>query len=349
MLPEAQARILRWLGPFADGLRDAWDVPRDLSLPGMAEGLGLVRSALHVPLSHLIDDGLVTVRSAHVIGGGRRRRSVHHLTEEGRRVLDALESPDEEPVKTGRWIGDQGPAGPAFGREADATAIHRLLNEHKAAVLTGLAGVGKSTVARCAAEAWRTGGGHVRWANLDAYAGLSDVASVLNGATSFGDDASAAEWLGGCSSSDLIVLDGCEHMHDMHAPSIWKAVGSSAKGPTWLIVGRAPLESPESVPRKVLNPLDDEAAKHILGDVEDGALLLRRREVVHGLVRAKAVSRGQRNHDCNAARGVLGPHPRAGEQLFTTLLYLLLRRPRRRRTSTSPASSREAQRLLQPD
>ncbi len=276
MLPEAQARILRWLGPFADGLRDAWDVPRELSLPGMAEGLGLVRSALHVPLSHLIDDGLVTVRSAHVIGGGRRRRSVHHLTEEGRRVLGALESPDEEPVTTGRWIGDQGPAGPAFGRDSDATAIHRLLNEHKAAVLTGLAGVGKSTVARCVAEAWRTGGGHVRWANLDAYAGLSDVASVLNGATTFGDDASAAEWLEGCSSSDLIVLDGCEHMHDMHAPAIWKAVGSSAKGPTWLIVGRAPLESPESVPRKVLNPLDDEAAKHILGDIEDAEAILSR-------------------------------------------------------------------------
>ena len=63
-------------------------------------------------------------------------------------------------------------------------------------------------------------------------------------------------------------------MHDMHAPSIWKAVGSSAKGPTWLIVGRAPLESPESVP--LLNPLDDEAAKHILGDVEDAETILSR-------------------------------------------------------------------------
>ena len=56
---------------------------------------------------------------------------------------------------------------------------------------------------------------------------------------------------------------------------------------------------------------------------------------------------GEGERPCNAARGVLGPHPRAGEQLFTTLLYLLLRRPRRRRTPTSPASSREAQRLLQ--
>ena len=105
MLPEAQARILRWLGPFADGLREAWDVPRELSLPGMAEGLGLVRSALHVPLNHLVESGLVTVRNAHVIGGGRRRRSVHHLTEEGRRALDALEPLEEQPAIAGQWIG----------------------------------------------------------------------------------------------------------------------------------------------------------------------------------------------------------------------------------------------------
>ena len=38
--------------------------------------------------------------------------------------------------------------------EPDVAAIQRLLEEHKAAALTGLAGVGKSTVARCVAEAW---------------------------------------------------------------------------------------------------------------------------------------------------------------------------------------------------
>ena len=76
--------------------------------------------------------------------------------------------------------------------------------------------------------------------NVDAYAALSDLASVLNGTVTFGDDASAAGWLEGCSSNDLIVLDGCEHIHAMHAPMTWKAAAGSDEGPSWLIVGRAP-------------------------------------------------------------------------------------------------------------
>ena len=276
VLPEAQARILRWLGPFPDGLREAWDVPRELSLPGMAEGLGLVRSALHVPLNHLVENGLVVVRSAHVIGGGRRRRSVHHLTEEGRHALNSLEPLKQEPPPQGQWIGHRAPTGPAFGRASDVAAIQRLLEEHKAAALTGLAGVGKSTVARCVAEAWCANGGDVRWANVDAYAGLSDLATVLHGSTTFADDVSAAGWLEGCSSNDLLVLDGCEHMHALHAPHIWRAAAASDTGPSWLIVGRAPLESPAAVPRNVLNPLDEEAAKHILGDIENAEAVLSR-------------------------------------------------------------------------
>ena len=276
MLPEAQARILRWLGPFADGLREAWDVPRELSLPGMAEGLGLVRSALHVPLNHLVESGLVTMRNAHVIGGGRRRRSVHHLTEEGRRVLESLEPQDIKTAPEGRWIGHQAPVGPAFGRDADVAAVQRLLEEHMTVALTGLAGVGTSTVARCVAEAWCSNGGDVRWVNVDAYAGLSDLASVLSEATTFVDDASAAEWLEGCASTDLIVLDGCEHLHRLHAPQIWNVAAEVNEGPSWLIVGRAPLETPESVPRKVLDPLDDEAAKRILGEVENAEVILSR-------------------------------------------------------------------------
>ena len=49
MLPESQARILRLLARYPDELAGAWDVPRELSLPGLSESLGLVRSALHDP------------------------------------------------------------------------------------------------------------------------------------------------------------------------------------------------------------------------------------------------------------------------------------------------------------
>ena len=53
MLPESQARLLRLLARYPDELVEAWDVPRELSLPGLSESLGLVRSALHEPLKSL--------------------------------------------------------------------------------------------------------------------------------------------------------------------------------------------------------------------------------------------------------------------------------------------------------
>ena len=43
MLPESQARLLRLLARYPDELVEAWDVPRELSLPGLSESLGLVR------------------------------------------------------------------------------------------------------------------------------------------------------------------------------------------------------------------------------------------------------------------------------------------------------------------
>ena len=91
MLPEAQLRILARLTQFGGELENAWDVPRALSLPGLAESLGVVRSALHAPLSALEVGGHVSTRSAHVIGGGSRRRTVVHITDRGREALSGLE------------------------------------------------------------------------------------------------------------------------------------------------------------------------------------------------------------------------------------------------------------------
>ena len=112
------------------------------------------------------------------------------------------------------------------------------------------------------------------WVNVDAYAALSDLASVLNGSP-LGDDASAAGWLEGCSSNDLMVLDGCEHIHAMHAPMIGRQPLVQTRA---IVAHRGPrsLESPESMHREVLDPLDDEAAKHILGDVDNAEAILAR-------------------------------------------------------------------------
>ena len=49
MLSPAMLRILRWLDDHPSALETAWDVPRSLSLEGIAEGIGVVRSRCFSP------------------------------------------------------------------------------------------------------------------------------------------------------------------------------------------------------------------------------------------------------------------------------------------------------------
>jgi len=85
-------RVLDWLGKYPPALEKAWDVPRSICLPGIAEGLGVSRSALHAPLSKLLNDGLILERRAHVLNAGTRRRKVYHLTIEGRKNSEFREN-----------------------------------------------------------------------------------------------------------------------------------------------------------------------------------------------------------------------------------------------------------------
>ena len=79
MLNDTERAILSRLSEYSEEIEDSWDVPRAISLPGLADSLGLVRSSLHKPLTKLEKDGLVFTRIAHVIGGGSRKRKVIHL------------------------------------------------------------------------------------------------------------------------------------------------------------------------------------------------------------------------------------------------------------------------------
>ena len=72
MVTGPESRILARLHTFSSTLESAWDVPRDICLPGLSEYLGVVRSALHAPLGELVKKGMVIERKAHVIGGGSR-------------------------------------------------------------------------------------------------------------------------------------------------------------------------------------------------------------------------------------------------------------------------------------
>ena len=99
MLSDTQRRLLLRLADFGAEVESAWDAPRALSLPGLAEHLGLVRSAIHTPLKELEASGLISTRSAHVIGGGPRRRTVVHLTDTGRQRAELL-SEEQMPDKS---------------------------------------------------------------------------------------------------------------------------------------------------------------------------------------------------------------------------------------------------------
>ena len=56
MRSSSEIKILRWLGQFPPALESVWDVTREISLPGMAEALGVVRSSLNIPLKSLQED-----------------------------------------------------------------------------------------------------------------------------------------------------------------------------------------------------------------------------------------------------------------------------------------------------
>ena len=101
MLTRAQRNLLRHLASYPDALVEAWDVPRDLSLPGLSDAMGVVRSGLNAPLKALESAGFVTKRMAHVIGGGSRRRHVHHITAAGRAWLEDNEGGTAAPHQPG--------------------------------------------------------------------------------------------------------------------------------------------------------------------------------------------------------------------------------------------------------
>ena len=104
MVTGPEARILARLATFPSNLESAWDVPRDLCLPGLSEYLGVVRSALHAPLNELLSKKLVVERKAHVIGGGSRKRKVYHITDLGRTECEGVIVPKRK--KAGELLGN---------------------------------------------------------------------------------------------------------------------------------------------------------------------------------------------------------------------------------------------------
>ena len=189
MLNQRQLAIIVHLSGFGRDLEESWDVPRAISLAGIAEHLGVVRSALHPPLKSLEADGLVSSRSAHVIGAPRRRK-VFHVTDRGREEARAGE---KKPRKSrGRSVGPVPDTTKLHGREEIVSSISSGLSEGSSYLLEGLPGIGKTSVATAVSNSLIDDGWLVRWATCQTDSDSSSISRM---------------WLGGRAptSKDAIV------------------------------------------------------------------------------------------------------------------------------------------------
>jgi len=235
VLNHRQLAILAHLSGFGRDLEGTWDVPRELSLVGIAERLGVVRSALNPPLKALQEAGHVTIRTAHVVGSNRRRKVVH-ITQSGRDVSDSIESrkpkrrlpigPIPNPVKLS-------------GRDDDISSIVGKISKGKSILLEGLPGIGKTSLAVAVCEALSSEGWTVRWATCHPDSDSRSVASMWLGRSSPSSIESISAKVD--SKKALLVLDEAQQISDRHLGAIRALIEScSETSSSVLIVARAP-------------------------------------------------------------------------------------------------------------
>ena len=177
MLTPAMLRILRWLDEHSAALESAWDVPRSISLEGIADGIGVVRSALFQPMSTLEEDGLIQTRQAHVIGSGRRKRKVVHITQDGRKQIqqNTEEVPDRRSRTSLKLKGQVPEYTILHGRQSEIESIQEASERNAPVHLRGMPGIGKSTLARSVVQELAGQGIQVHWVQLDAYCDVHEA------------------------------------------------------------------------------------------------------------------------------------------------------------------------------
>ena len=178
MVRPTEQRILAWLNQYDDSLQSAWDVPREISLPGIADAIGVVRSALHKPLKNLQDQGLIIVAQAHVINGGTRKRNVHFITNNGRKM-----SSDKQTQTNATIFGNPPNNIKLIGRKEELENIDSILLKEKSIWITGIAGIGKTAILRCFAEQKAQNGFKIRWCSVTSTTSPKTIAETWLGIT----------------------------------------------------------------------------------------------------------------------------------------------------------------------
>ena len=239
MLSETQRRLLLRLADFGVEVESAWDAPRALSLPGLAEHLGLVRSAIHNPLKELESSGLISTRSAHVIGGGPRRRTVVHLTDTGRQRAELL-SEEQMPDKSESLA-----VGPIpnhiqiLGRDDELESLLTKILAGENLQLTGLPGIGKTSLSRSLAELLMERGFKIRWATCDSDTDAFAIGSMWLGKQSPRDPVAIASAASG--NKTALFLDEVQELHPRHLSSVKSLLSACSETSTGVLASiRAP-------------------------------------------------------------------------------------------------------------
>ena len=251
MVTGPQRRILHRLSSFSNSLESAWDVPRDLCLPGLAEFLGVVRSALHSPLKDLVSKGLILERKAHVINGGNRKRSVYHITDLGRAECEEVEIHVVD--KKGRIFGNPPSKTTVYGRE-------RLLKDlklHNKLIITGLPGIGKTTILRSLAEKFSLDGKTVRYARMDQLKGIKEI--FRDWELSLTSESAVLNE----TRNEILILDELQEINQRHMKGVESFV---SKATNVIMAGRAPLPIIEGFEIIEIMPLENRFAVKLLPD-----------------------------------------------------------------------------------
>ena len=270
MSGSCKERILAWLAGFPPSMEKAWDVPRGICLPGIAEALGVVRSALHSPVTELLKDELISERKAHVIAGGSRKRKIYHLTLAGR------ESVGEPEVKRSKGKGELYGNPPQNvelkGREE---FIDGLLSQGGRRIITGLPGIGKSAVLAEYTRRLVANGGRVRFATAEYF---SDLSSLL---TAWQIEYTSPEAALKSIGNETLILDEIQELSSRH---LSKVISFCTKVKNIIIASRPPSPVPEDFEEIELPPLEVDAAIELLPEhLGDGRKIIAQRLGGHPL------------------------------------------------------------------
>jgi DNA-binding MarR family transcriptional regulator len=266
-----QERLLRWLGNYSASLEKAWDVTREISLPGISESLGVVRSALNVPLTQLEKQDLVFKRMAHVIGGGSRRRNVYHLTEEGRKLLSTLGDDTSKPRKSsseGRMFGDAPTLGTVYGRSSLIDTVFDEIHQQHCLFISGLPGIGKTTVGLAASGKLVSNGLNVRWCTANEYSDFETLCHSMSILSELPSDANAlAEHLAHECKDEVLVFDDVHMISSRHLGTFIAICQhmEGLQGPKMMFIGRETLPGFEAMNRVSIPPLEAKEAAKLLG------------------------------------------------------------------------------------